>query len=129
MKPNLNIKSVLKILASLILVVSVFGYSFMEAEGIIQGPQITIHTPMHGASVSSALVSIEGESHNSTHITLNDRKIYLNEEGVFSEELLLFEGNNTISIKAKDRFDKEVEKVLEVVYNAPQILEIDTDIQ
>ena len=112
----MHLKKIIKIFSVFIIASSVFGYSYMEAEGIIAGPQVTISSPETGATVYNSLIYIEGQTKNSTRITLNGREIFIDEEGFFTERLLLYPGNNRITTRAYDRFDKEKEVTIEIVY-------------
>ena len=47
---------------------------------------------------------------------MNDRQMFTDEEGEFSEKLLLSYGYNIITVKAKDRFGRETKKTLELIY-------------
>ncbi|OGG47484.1 hypothetical protein A3D66_00265 [Candidatus Kaiserbacteria bacterium RIFCSPHIGHO2_02_FULL_50_9] len=92
------------------------GYALFEARFLIQGPVVTIDTPRNGQSVSVPLVEIAGKAKNISDITLNDRKIFVDEQGYFHEQLLLFYGYNILTLTAHDRFGRETQKVLELVY-------------
>ncbi len=74
------------------------------------------HTPLNGASVEHSLINIEGVAKNISHISMNDRQMFTDEEGEFSEKLLLSYGYNIITVKAKDRFGRETKKTLELIY-------------
>ena len=94
----------------------IFGYSYFRAEDYLNGPQVTVLTPQNGRTVDTPLLAITGQTKNIADITLNDRKIFTDKEGVFKEEILLHSGYNIINIKVADRFNKNVKKRIEVVY-------------
>lgn len=94
----------------------VLGYSLYEAQKIVMGPEITFTSPINGSTVSDSLVNIVGNAKNITSINLNNRKIYVDEEGNFSEQILLSYGYNLLSVKAEDKFGRKIEKTLEVIY-------------
>jgi len=85
----------------------------------IIGPTITISSPTNGESVGNSLIELKGTAKNISYISVNDRRIFTDEEGVFKEKLLLYPGYNIISVKAEDRFDRNIEKTLELVYKEP----------
>jgi len=105
-----------RITAIAILVVAIASYSLFQARNIIGGPLVEIHTPKNGSTLSESLVSIEGRAENITHISLNDRQIFVDERGKFHEQLLLSYGYNILAVKARDKFGRETEKILELVY-------------
>ena len=53
---------------------------------------------------------------NIKDISLNDRKIFIDEQGNFKEQLLLSYGYNVFKIKANDKFGRSVEKIVEIIY-------------
>jgi len=95
---------------------SIGGYSLFQARKIIEGPKISILSPTNGTIVRDSLVYIVGVAHNIKEISIDDRSIYVDEQGNFKEKLLLYPGYNIIKLKAKDKFGKEVEKYIQNVY-------------
>lgn len=122
-----NIKSLLKILAIIAVVVIVVGYSYDRTKDFAQGPTITVLSPTDGFTSVESIVNVEGEAKNISHISMNDRQIFTNEEGLFEEKLLLYPGYNIITIKARDKFDRNIEKTLEIIYKEPKKVETVAD--
>ena len=114
----MNIKTILKITIILITTFIIAGYSYYRTKDFIEGPVVTINYPSDGETIYSPVVEITGTAKNISYITLDDRQIYTDESGNFSEKLLLYPGYNIISIKVRDKFDRQKEKVLEVVYKS-----------
>lgn len=106
----------IKLLIATTLVVVFVGYTLYEIQKVILGPRVEVLSPKNGSLVSNSFTEIIGNAKNITEISLNDRKIYVDEQGDFKEELLLSYGYNVLVIKAKDKFGRETEKVLEVIY-------------
>ena len=113
---NRNLAFILKITLIIILVVIIFSYAYNRSGNYLDGPQISINHPTNGQTLAEQTLTISGNTKNINDIMLNDRKIYINENGEFTEKILLHEGYNQISLWAKDRFDKKTEKNLIVVY-------------
>lgn len=105
-----------KIIITIVFIVFIMFYAYNRSENLLFGPQITIKTPINGQVIQSDLVNISGIIKNATEIRLNDRKIYTDENGNFQEEILLSYGYNVIELTAVDRFGKEKEKILQLVY-------------
>lgn len=106
----------IRIFFALALAGIIVWYAYSKSEDYLEGPKITIHSPENGITVSRSLVTISGTAEHIAHITLNGRQIFITEEGLFSEQLLLSLGYNIITLKARDRFDREVKQTLELVY-------------
>lgn len=100
----------------LVLITVVVFYSYNRTRDIIFGPQIEVSYPHNGSVLTSDLIKVRGHVKNSSHLFLNDRKIFTDEDGSFEEELLLHYGYNIIEISALDRVGKTKDKILQVVY-------------
>lgn len=113
---NKDLHTYLKIVGIIFIVITIFGYASFQAKDIILGPIIEIHSPQNGMSVEESLVEIKGKVKNISYISMNGNQIFTDDNGIFSEKLLLSYGYNIITIKVQDRFDREVEKKLELIY-------------
>ncbi len=82
----------------------------------MNGPKLTIISPINGSAVSESLVSITGKTKNVQKIILNGREIDRNEVGDFSEEILLSYGYNILELTVEDRFGKKDSEILQIVY-------------
>jgi len=112
---NRNATSILRIGAISLLALIIAGYSLFQAQKILAGPVIEITTPQNGATYNSTLIEINGKAKNIAYINLNDRKIFTDKDGNFSEVLLLSPGENVVKLDAWDKFGKQTEKKLELV--------------
>lgn len=109
-RKNIKIASIVLLLTLLI------GYTAYEIQRVALGPRINITSPQNGSLVSDPLAEITGVAQNIKEISLNDRKIFIDEKGNFKEEVLLSYGYNTFTLKATDKFGRETEKIIEVIY-------------
>lgn len=99
-----------------IVAIAIIGYGAFEARFLIDGPKLSLLSPISGQETNNQLLEVRGEASNIAHISLNDRQIYIDETGVFKETLLLSPGYNRIRVRARDKFGRETEKVAEIVY-------------
>jgi hypothetical protein len=109
-------KFYLKAIVISLFLICLFGYGIFELWKYVMGPKIILASPTNGVSVSESLITISGQGKNTKAITLNDRPIVVDEQGNFSESLLLSYGYNTLKLKAEDRFGKTTEQELQIVY-------------
>lgn len=114
--PRESAQQFVQTLAVLLLVVVIGFYSFSRMQDFLFGPEISIVSPLPGEVVDDDLITVSGTVQKASHIYLNGRKIYTNEQGGFSEKLLLHYGYNTIELRALDRFDQEKKEVIQLVY-------------
>lgn len=112
---NRNAISILRTSLISLLVVVIGGYSLFQAQKLIRGPIIEISTPENGATYSQTLIQIDGRARNISYLNLNDRPIFTDKNGYFSEKLLLSPGYNIIKLDARDKFKNYTEKRLEII--------------
>ncbi len=110
-------KTGLKIVLGVLIICGIAAYSLYQAQNIIQGPQIALESPQNGATVDQSQVIIKGRAKNVAYISLNDRQIFVDKDGLFNEDLLLAPGYNVWRIEAKDKFGRTVSKKIELVFN------------
>ena len=112
--------STIKIFRSIIIFIIFFGvigtYTYGRVSDLVFGPQIKVVSPYNGESFSADYIEISGNTKNVTELFLNNRLIFIDEDGSFLEKMLLQQGINDIAIIALDRFGKTKEEILEVVY-------------
>jgi hypothetical protein len=109
-------QSHLALYTTLALMVIVGLYGLFQARHLIEGPIIVLETPQNGSMLTQSLVTIRGTARNTAKIALNGKDILPDMDGHFSEELLLSEGYNIITVEASDQFGKRTHKTLEVMY-------------
>lgn len=97
------------------------GYGLFESYKIVSGPKINILEPKNGEYFETPLIAVKGVAKHISFISLNDRPIFIDKEGTFSEKLILLPGYNIMSLKAKDRFGKTIEKKMEFFLKRPVI--------
>lgn len=115
-KPYEDGKLILKTLFIAFFVLIIVGYGIFQSQKIVGGPKITISSPATGQVLTQSDVNIAGVATNISAISLNDRPIFIDESGSFSEKLMLYPGYNIIKLRAEDKFGSKVEKDLELVY-------------
>lgn len=90
-------------------------YCLYQARFLILGPQVSVQTPKDGVVVDSALIDVNGKAKNAAWLSLNGRQIFTDEEGLWSERLIVSTGLSIISVAARDRFGREVEKQIRII--------------
>lgn len=98
-------------------IILILGYAYISSRNLLWGPQIIINGPQDGISVETELVEITGAVKNVIDITLSGRSVFITEEGVFTERLLLSEGINRFVFEARDKFGRETREILQIVYD------------
>ena len=101
------------------LVLALVSYAAFQARFVILGPRVKITSHADGEVVESSLVVIEGKASNISWISLNDRQIFTDEKGFWSEELVVSEGLNVITVKVRGKMSEKGEKTesVRIIYN------------
>lgn len=111
MKNRIVLRSVILVL----ILCGIGGYALYESRNIINGPMLTLEEPRDGLSTSDSSIDVKGRAQNISSISINDRKITIDEAGWFKEKILLSLGYNVIKISVYDRFGRAKETLMELV--------------
>ena len=110
-----------KILTSIgivILLLLSFGvYGLYKAKAYLEGPRITIESPLNGQSLGESFAEIIGKTSNISSLFLNGRQIFTDKDGGFKGDLLLAKGYNIIEVSGADKFGRATKEKLELVFN------------
>jgi len=108
-------KTILKAaLIGLVLVfIGIYGYS--KTKDLIDGPRISVSSPEDGETLFQSASVISGTAKNVSFLSLNDRPIFVDKNGNFSETVALLPGYNILSVRGIDKFGKKTEKTLQLV--------------
>lgn len=113
MKINFSTRQWVILVLSLLLVL----YILFQARFLILGPRVTIDSPRDGEMVSTSTVTLSGSAYNISWISLNGRQIFTDEEGQWQEKLLLSPGASIMTVKVRDRFGREKEESIRLIFN------------
>ena len=86
------------------------GYGLFEARLLIEGPEITITTPINGSATSSSAVVIAGTAQNISFLTINDAPAFTDESGHFALTLSPPPGYTVFVVAGVDRFGRRASK-------------------
>ena len=105
----------IKLFVVLAVVVLLGFYFFHQSKAFLLGPNITVNFPKDGQTLTDSLVSIKGSVLNSAVFFINGQKILTDSSGNFEKKLILAKGYNVIELLAEDKFERSVNKKIEVV--------------
>jgi len=98
----------------ILIIFAIFGYSRIYNFSL--GPRIYIDYPKDKEIVDDSLIEITGRVERIARMSLNNRKIYANQDNEFSELLLLKPGYNILRMRAIDAFGRKIEERLVIFY-------------
>jgi hypothetical protein len=102
-----------------IVVAVVVGYAGFAFRDIVRGPSIVITKPINGETFATSSVELKGISERAQFISLNGKPILIDENGAFSEIIVLSSGYNVSTIEARDKFGHIATQKLELVRSTP----------
>ena len=100
----------------------IVGYSYVTSYGLIQGPEISLNGPASSTSgyaystSTSPSATISGIAKRVNSLTLNGKPIVIDQQGNFSQNILLFKGYNTERIEGLDKFGHTANIKIDLVY-------------
>ena len=106
-----------KITALIVIAVGIGLYTFFQGYDLIRGPILEVDSPSSGSVFEEANIEITGMARNISFIYLNEHQIFVDSEGNFTEKLLLLPGYNIMTLRAKDKFNREVKRELHLILN------------
>jgi hypothetical protein len=109
-------KGVLSRLAVILFVGIIVFYTYYQSRAILEGPQISLVSPIEGMTSTSSLIKVYGVAKHAKELTLDGRPIFLDLNGNFFEQLLLMDGYNIMELTAKDAEGREIRKTVRVMY-------------
>lgn len=115
-------RKLFKVVIFIVVFLGIAGYSYFEARDLIHGAELSIEIPRNGEVFTSSLISVSGSVGNIKSMSLNGRSVLTDSSGHFSEMVALGEGYNKLSVTITDRFNRQVTRTLEVVYEPTDTL-------
>ena len=106
-----------------------FFYLYREVDDFISVPRLVILKPSDGNVINSSVTHVTGVAEKDAVVSINDQMVMVNEKGEFGEDVVLQKGVNTITVKAKNKFEKESVKsiVVNAEFEAPEISQSQKD--
>lgn len=94
--------------------VIIAAYAVWRSLDYIRGPQVIVTSPADWSSISATTTQIIGRASRIKEIKLNGKTISINEQGDFSETIVLFPGTNIITVSAGDQFGRNISEELRI---------------
>ncbi len=105
LRRHFSLRTLLILIGISLLIVTLGYYVLFQARHIIEGPQITLFDAPQGA-IDGATTTVRGRVENIVAVSLNDRQIYTDDNGYFTETLVLPPGYTIMTLTAHDRYGR-----------------------
>lgn len=93
--------------AIFLLVFGAFFYLYREFRSFAAEPQLVVLEPQNGAVGEYQEVTVRGRTDKGAQVTLNNQSVSVDNNGIFSDRIVVRPGMNTIAVKTTNRFNKE----------------------
>jgi hypothetical protein len=111
----------------IILAIASFTYLYIEVNNFISAPRLVIIKPADGSTIDGTSVHVTGVAEKDALIFINDQAVLVNENGEFGEDVGLKSGLNVITVKARNKFDKEATQSVSVNANFQDSAQVSTN--
>jgi len=119
----------------ILFILSVLGimfYFYREANKLSETPRLLISQPINNSTVKTNSIELVGTTDIGDQVTINGQPIFVDEKGGFKEKIGLKEGINKLTIKATNKFNKEIIKEItlssQYKQNIPEKKEEETEV-
>lgn len=110
-----TIQRLLKIASATAITIIIVFYAIWRSLNYTRGPEINIFTPSDNFAATTSTITIIGQVERVNSLSLNGKIISVDEQGNFSETIIVFPGMNIITLEAIDRFQRGAKKQLKIV--------------
>lgn len=100
-----------------LIVLASFLYLYKEVNSFISEPRLVIIKPSDGAVIDGNMTHVTGIAEKDSLVFINDQPVLVSENGEFGEDVGLKSGINAITVKARNKFDKEAVQTISINAN------------
>lgn len=112
---TLTLATLVRALGITLIILGILAYALFQARFFIEGPEITLTSPQNELQ-NEQVIEISGQAKNITEITLNGKTIHTDEEGFFTEALVLPNGYTIMTLSAEDRYGRKASVSRTLIY-------------
>lgn len=107
----------MKIAIFILFIASLTTYLGFEVKTIISPPQISIISPIDGASTKEATILVRGKVEKGTVLKINGQDVLLAQDGTFEKEMALERGLNILSFSGSKRYSQTSTQFRRVIFD------------
>ncbi len=102
-------------LSTLLVIFLIIGYLSYAIYQTISPPSVVLNLPARGFRTQENSITIRGQTESGTIVTVNRQQIALDDQNEFTQEIILYEGLNTISIEAQKKHSRSYKQEIQIV--------------
>ena len=110
-----NLKRIIKVVGTLGFFIFIIIYSLFRMKTISTGVDLVVQNIENGGIYTEGVLEIKGNAKRAKVLEINGREISINQNGDFTDFLVLSPGYNIITVSAEDKFGKITKETFEVM--------------
>ena len=122
MENDITLRTILKYFAFAVVILWVGLYALFQSRFLIIGPQVIL-TAEPDIIQNERRIFLEGTAFNISRLWLNDRQIFTDAQGHFTEALVLENGYTLATLRAEDRYGRTTQIERSFVYTPSSFLQ------
>ena len=101
------------VLLGSIAVAAVVGYILFQYIPLLFGPRLSLDSPKKNQVITENVVKVSGYTDPFATVTVDGQDTFVDMTGLFQRSLYVYSGNKTVTITAKNKFNREtIQKIL-----------------
>lgn len=92
------------------------GYAYFRGFTLLHGDTMQIQGLTEGIHITTPFVSLSGSIDHAISLRVNGRNVSTNQDGDFTDELVLLPGYNITTIESRDKFGHVNQKIMRTYY-------------
>jgi hypothetical protein len=116
-------KTKIKIFLMIFALLGISSFTAFELRKVVIGPELTLNCEKEVENKNcnyikseNNIYKISGKTKNVSDIIIGDRKIFIDTDGNFTENLVLYPGINLITIRSLDKYGRETKRDVSIYY-------------
>ena len=122
MDDGITLRTILKYVAIFGAIGLVGLYALFQSRFLIIGPQIVLNHELDTVH-NERRIYLEGKTYNISRLWLNDRPIFTDAQGNFTEALVLENGYTVATLRAEDRYGRDTYVERSFVYTPASFIQ------
>lgn len=89
-------------------------YLYKNLNNFVANPELIILNPLSEAVITDTKVLVKGRTDVGNTLFINNQPVLVDDQGIFSENIVLREGRNVITVRSINQFNKEITRSISV---------------
>jgi len=105
----------IKMTGAFVLAIIIIAYAISRTLDYARGPMIQVFWPVDGESATSSVITVKGRALRVNKLTLNGDPVSTDEQGDWSQAIIIFPGLNKLTLSADDQFGRNTKIRIDIL--------------